>query len=262
MKIDFNLVALSLAAIIKLLPDYVRKEVAEQIEPGPRGFKGDQGLKGEPGVRGEQGIQGDQGLVGFIGPQGKRGDPGSDGQHGPRGPQGLLGKTGQTGKQGQSGKKGLKGDRGIVGEVGPQGPMGPQGEQGLPPVHEWMGFKLRFQNPDGTWGHYVNLKGPAGERGDGAGALYDGFNYGDLFIVKNNYTTSGNERIVCTEPVTVFLNPNPFNDETVFIKRTNGQVTIDGNGHDIDDDSTAIMTREWMTLRLTYAGELQQWVIT
>jgi hypothetical protein len=262
MKLDFNLIALSLAAIIKILPDYVRDEVSKQIEPGQRGFKGDQGLMGDQGECGDQGIKGERGLQGEQGDKGLEGIDGADGFPGQRGAQGLMGLTGKLGKRGPQGKKGQQGDPGLVGEVGPQGPMGQQGEQGLPPAHEWMGFKLRFQNPDGTWGHYVNLKGPRGDRGDGAGALYDGFNHGDLTIIENNYTTSGNERIICTEPVTVYLNPNPFNDETVFIKRTNGEVKIDGNGHDIDDDSIAIMTREWMTLRLTYSGSLQKWMIT
>ena len=40
------------------------------------------------------------------------------------------------------------------------------GPQGLPPVHEWNGTNLRFQNPDGSWGDSVNLIGPRGVKGD------------------------------------------------------------------------------------------------
>lgn len=40
------------------------------------------------------------------------------------------------------------------------------GPEGKPPVHEWNGTTLRFQNPDGSWGDSVNLIGPKGTKGD------------------------------------------------------------------------------------------------
>lgn len=40
------------------------------------------------------------------------------------------------------------------------------GPEGKPPVHEWNGTTLRFQNPDGSWGNSVNLIGPKGTKGD------------------------------------------------------------------------------------------------
>ncbi|WP_259556261.1 hypothetical protein [Vibrio harveyi] len=59
---------------------------------------------------------------------------------------------------------------GVIGKnlQGPQGPHGIQGEQGiqgLSPEHEWDGSKLRFKNPDGSWGNYENLQGPQGPQG-------------------------------------------------------------------------------------------------
>jgi len=33
-----------------------------------------------------------------------------------------------------------------------------QGAPGAPPEHEWDGTRLRFKNPNGTWGEYVELK--------------------------------------------------------------------------------------------------------
>ena len=36
---------------------------------------------------------------------------------------------------------------------------------GIPPDHEWEGTKLRFQNPDGFWETFVNLKGDKGDDG-------------------------------------------------------------------------------------------------
>jgi hypothetical protein len=47
--------------------------------------------------------------------------------------------------------------------TGLQGPPGPKGDS---PAHEWNSTSLRFENPDGTWGGYVDLQGPIGGRGD------------------------------------------------------------------------------------------------
>ena len=44
----------------------------------------------------------------------------------------------------------------TIGSVGPIGPM---------PNHEWSGTSLRFQNPDGSMGDFVPLKGDKGETG-------------------------------------------------------------------------------------------------
>jgi len=55
------------------------------------------------------------------------------------------------------------------GEPGPAGPPGPQGPKGDKPAHEWKGTALRFENPDGTWGDAVDLRGPKGSRGSSGG---------------------------------------------------------------------------------------------
>lgn len=39
---------------------------------------------------------------------------------------------------------------------------GAPGKAGKPPAHEWDDTKLRFENPDGTWGDWVDLKGDPG----------------------------------------------------------------------------------------------------
>ena len=43
---------------------------------------------------------------------------------------------------------------GPIGLTGIQGPTGPVGDQ---PAYEWNGTQIRFENPDGSWGQYVNL---------------------------------------------------------------------------------------------------------
>ena len=55
-----------------------------------------------------------------------------------------------------------KGEQGEQGEIGPQGIQGEQGEIGDEPAHEWSGTQLRFQNPDESWGNFVDLKGETG----------------------------------------------------------------------------------------------------
>ena len=42
---------------------------------------------------------------------------------------------------------------------------GAAGPAGMSPGHEWSGTSLRFQNPDGSFGSYVDLQGPSGASG-------------------------------------------------------------------------------------------------
>ena len=44
------------------------------------------------------------------------------------------------------------------------GEKGDKGDTGPMPKHDWSGTALRFQNPDGTWGNRVDLKGEPGNR--------------------------------------------------------------------------------------------------
>lgn len=54
----------------------------------------------------------------------------------------------------------------VKGERGPAGPQGPKGDK---PAHEWQGTRLRFENPDGSWGDLIDLRGPKGGRGSSGG---------------------------------------------------------------------------------------------
>lgn len=72
----------------------------------------------------------------------------------------LLKRAEYTGPTGARGEQGLVGEKGDKGE---QGDKGDKGEQGEIPAHEWLGTKLRFQNADGTWGEWVELKGLQGD---------------------------------------------------------------------------------------------------
>lgn len=70
-----------------------------------------------------------------------------------------------TGPRGERGERGEKG----IGERGPRGPQGEDGPMGPMPDHQWSGTSLRFQEPDGDWGKYVDLQGKPGLAAGGGG---------------------------------------------------------------------------------------------
>jgi len=91
----------------------------------------------------------------------------------------FKGETGAPGPQGSPGPPG-------IGEIlahewqgtsirfqNPDGSWGQwvdlQGERGIGeiPAHEWQGTSIRFQNPDGSWGNWVDLRGEIGESIEG-----------------------------------------------------------------------------------------------
>lgn len=71
---------------------------------------------------------------------------------------------------------------GPPGDTGPQGEPGPKGDK---PAHQWSGTSVRFENPDGSWGSYVNLKGQ------------DGFGAGDM--LKSDYDTNNDGKVDAAE---------------------------------------------------------------
>ncbi len=89
---------------------------------------------------------------------------------------------GPKGEQGDRGQQGPKGDKpahqwsgtsltfenpdGTFGQfVDLKGDKGDDGEVGQAPEHQWMSSQLRFMNPNGSWGEWINLKGEQGEVG-------------------------------------------------------------------------------------------------
>jgi hypothetical protein len=155
-------------------------------EKGEKGPIGPPGIPGKPGPRGEKGENGKTGPPGDpggIGPNGKKGDPGVNGRQGIAGPPGPPGEKGETGPPPDHEWRGtevrfeaadggwgeyidLKGDPGNDGKPGAAVTLrGERGETGPSPSHEWNGTGLRFENPDGTFGEYTDLKGDTGDDG-------------------------------------------------------------------------------------------------
>lgn len=130
---------------------------------GPAGADGAKGDPGDTGPQGQQGIQGPKGDTGDTGPRGPAGEKGDAGPQGPAGPKGDPGIQGPEGPQGPQGEKGATGNPGPKGDTGDAGPAGADGAPGLPPEHEWQGTQLRFKEPDGSWGQFIDLRGPQGE---------------------------------------------------------------------------------------------------
>jgi hypothetical protein len=67
--------------------------------------------------------------------------------------------------------------------------------------------------------------------------------------INANYTTKENEILICTSNITVTLNTTAKIGERVYIKRTNGQVTVVGT---IDNKSNLVMVAENSSVTLLH----------
>ena len=71
-----------------------------------------------------------------------------------------------VGAKGDKGADGRNGENGTNGTNGTDGATGATGATGLAPAHRWVGTTLQFQNPNGSWGVVIDLKGEKGDRGN------------------------------------------------------------------------------------------------
>lgn len=199
------------------------------MTPGPQGLRGDPGPQGKKGLDGANGANGLPGAPGATGSQGPEGAQGPQGQKGEDGAQGPQGSTGNTGAQGSRGEDGHHGAPGPSGKDGAQGPAGPQGPRGKTPDHEWSGSKLRFEKPSGSWGEFVELRGPKGGRGDtGRGG---GAGFGASTVTPSVFKTVGGVSLSGSGDVTdggFFVSPLQACAGTVAVSGT----TVTGAGTD------------------------------
>ena len=83
----------------------------------------------------------------------------------------------------------------------------------------------------------------------------------DVLSVSANHTTAGDEIVIVTSNITVFLNPEPAELERVIIKRNtaSGTVTVEGNGHTIDGAATYMQVINYESVTVIYIDT--EWVI-
>ena len=79
-----------------------------------------------------------------------------------------------------------------------------------------------------------------------------------------DYTTTGAvaiERVIMTNTVsrTVLLHPFPSDLDEVIVKRTDAQVTLDGNGKTIDGSATKILGTQYDGAHLIYTDAAAGW---
>lgn len=153
-------------------------------------------------------------------------------------------KDGKDGKDGRNGKS-------VIGPPGPTGPPGPI------PDHEWQGTKLRWENPDGTWDAFVDLKGPKGRDGGGGGAAVvqgvtlnpiPGSGQGSGIIISLPY----NDNIAKGSPVYVAA------DGTVKIADANGVATFPCSGLALANSSSGAHD---VLLQGTYEDDAFNWTV-
>lgn len=87
-----------------------------------------------------------------------------------------------------------------------------------------------------------------------------------LSLTDIDYTTTGNvaKEILIgtnTRPITVYLNPKPFDGEEVIIKRQNAEITVDGNGNTIDGETTLPLSSIYDSPHLVYTDNGGEWSI-
>lgn len=87
----------------------------------------------------------------------------------------------------------------------------------------------------------------------------------EVVTTSTNVTTTGNQIIKCTGALAVTLNATPDDREAVSVIVTNGDVTIDGNGKNIDGEASLDVVFKNIqapaTVDCRYLIDLDEWVL-
>lgn len=130
-------------------------------------------------------------------------NPPKDGKTGERGRPGAPGRQGKPGRDGRDGRDGEDGRDGVDGKDGKDG------KNGSIPDHEWDGTKIRFENPDGTWGEWVDIRGPQGRTGESFGpADGGGLMHSPITVRQGGTRFEGVSEIVIGANLTATRTPN------------------------------------------------------
>ncbi len=84
---------------------------------------------------------------------------------------------------------------------------------------------------------------------------------GSTVVTAVDVTAEGNQVIICTDAVTVTLALSPLDKDVVEVKRTNGLVTVAGNGNTIDGSSEITLTRDFIGYSMEYSSTADAWFI-
>lgn len=140
-----------------------------------------------------------------------------------------------------------------VPEDGARGPM---------PAHEWNGTRLRFQNPDGSWGAWRDLEGRATAFAGGlsiaeVNALIaeTGGTVAYRFTSVDTIATDDDDVIFATDALTVTLMDPASRTRPLHVKRTgSGDVVLLPSTGTIDGDPQKTIATQYTSLMLVPAG--------
>ena len=86
---------------------------------------------------------------------------------------------------------------------------GPKGDTGSIPKHEWDNTSLRFENQDGSWGEFVDLKGDKGDKSDDSLILPgEGVSAQTHWSRRGNSETTTSDFIGTTDSVPLIMKVN------------------------------------------------------
>ncbi len=84
---------------------------------------------------------------------------------------------------------------------------------------------------------------------------------GTTIVTSGAYLTSGAVTVICTGVTIVTLNALPEDRERVTVNRTNGLVTVLGNGKNINNESQIKLSKDTTSLDFFYSLTQNQWYI-
>lgn len=131
-----------------------------EAHPPAAGRDGRDGEDGRPGTRGSDGERGPapdraevHGMLAELNASYMRANPV---------PAGRDGKDGRNAEPPSPQMLGAALKSYMAANPPDRGEQGARGADGKAPEHQWDGTRLRFRNPDGTWGKWTDLRGPSG----------------------------------------------------------------------------------------------------
>lgn len=82
-------------------------------------------------------------------------------------------------------------------------------------------------------------------------------------VTSSTYTVLGdkNYTILCNAGATITLPASPLEKQQVNIKRLSSEVTVFGNGKNIDNESSWVITRLYANFAIEYSSTVGTWIV-